>query len=101
MNKLTFGQTIRAAREKKGITQQELLKLIRGKYFSPAYMSKIEVDGAIPSVYRIIDLADVLDLDQRDLWELAKSEKIEAYSLKLSKRYERERTRHWELKLKK
>lgn len=100
MNKLTFGQTIRTAREKKGITQQELLKLIRGKYFSPAYMSKVEVDGSIPSVHRILDIADALELDQKDLWELAKSEKIEAYSRKLSRLYERARTRHWETKLK-
>jgi len=101
MEKLTFGQTIRVAREKKGITQQELLKLIRGKYFSPSYMSKVEVDGSIPSVHRILELADALELDQKDLWELAKSEKIEAYSRKLSKLYERARTRHWEIKLKK
>ena len=58
INFKTIGKNIKAARAKKGITQDELSTLVEA---STSYISEIETGAANPSLTILINIARVLD----------------------------------------
>lgn len=58
INFKTIGKNIKAARAKKGITQDELSNLVEA---STSYISEIETGNANPSLTILINIARVLD----------------------------------------
>lgn len=83
----TIGEIIQAHRKEKGWTVKEFLKRL-GVDVSPAYITKVEVHGEVPSVELICKIAAVLGLDERELFEAAKTVKINRLDGVLEKQYQ-------------
>lgn len=65
-----FGNLIQQLRKNKGCTVKELIEKLDGQV-SPAYMTKVEVYGEIPSPELICKIADILGHDQKNLLSIA------------------------------
>jgi len=62
---LKFGQRISELRQKRGLTQEKLAVLLQ---YSPNHISKIESARTNPSFDLIVRIADILDVDIKDLF---------------------------------
>jgi transcriptional regulator with XRE-family HTH domain len=63
--RVALGQKIKERREELGLSQPELGVLLGGK--DKQTVSRYEIEGANPTIYNFIKLAEALDLDIRDL----------------------------------
>jgi transcriptional regulator with XRE-family HTH domain len=87
MNK-KFGALVQQLRKSKGWTVKELIEKLGGQV-SPAYMTKVEVYGEIPSPELICKIADILGYDQKTLLEVAKENKVDRFEKALEEKYQK------------
>jgi len=83
---MNFAQRIKKLRRAKGWSVYDLANAIRVK--SPGYISKIEARGEIPSPEMISKLADALEADAKELFELAKKDKHQQLTHSINKKYD-------------
>lgn len=75
MSDQKFSEIVRSTREAKGLTQAQLAEKIG---VTSAYISELENDRKMPPPYATTAvLAQALDLDADELWELAQAEREE------------------------
>jgi len=86
--KKTFGEKIQDFRKEKGWTVKEFIERL-GNELSPAYITKIEVHGEIPSPELICKFAGIFGLKEQELLESAKEIKVQKFEESLDKRYQR------------
>lgn len=86
--KKTFGEKIRTYRREKGWTVKDFIERL-GNDLSPAYITKIEVHGEIPSPELICKISEVFGLKEQELLESAKEIKVQQFEESLEKRYQR------------
>lgn len=90
--KETFGQLIKRKRIEKGLSRAEVSERI-GRYssnqkrISPVSLQWIEEDGKIMPPIAITALANLLELNKNDLFEMIKNEEINKLKIELDKRY--------------
>lgn len=90
--KETFGQLIKRKRIEKGLSRTEVSERI-GRYssnqkrISPVCLQWIEEDGKIMPPIAITALANLLELNKNDLFEMIKNEEINKLKIELDKRY--------------
>ena len=85
----SFGKFVQMHRKKKEWTVKEFIERL-GSDVSPAYITKIEVHGEIPSPLFVCKIAEVFDLDTDELWARAKKDKVENFDRNLEKKYQHE-----------
>lgn len=83
---MSFAQRIKELRKAKSWSVYDLARALNVK--SPGYVSKIETRGEIPSPEMIIKLADALDADAKELFELAKTDKSQQLTQSIHKKYD-------------
>jgi transcriptional regulator with XRE-family HTH domain len=83
---MKFADKIRDLRKAKGWSVYDLAKAIEVK--SPAYISKIEARGEIPSPEMISKLADALKANAKELFELAKTDKHQQLTQSVNRKYD-------------
>ena len=66
MDMLEFGQTIKAKREQKGLTQKQLGQLL---YVSDKTVSRWENNQIYPDITMLLDISRVLEIDYQELIE--------------------------------
>jgi transcriptional regulator with XRE-family HTH domain len=82
----SFGKIIKNNRTKKGYSVRDLIKVLNIK-LSTAYITKIELHGEIPTGKIIKGLARALDLDEKELLDIAKEEKLREYLIVLNEKF--------------
>lgn len=82
-----FGKKVQQVRKKNGWTIREFIEKI-GVDLSPSYITKIEIHGEIPAPEVIRKIADALKVPHKELWDAAKSDKIQDVSDSLDAKYE-------------
>ena len=87
INNLSFGELIQKLRRDKEWTVKEFIEKL-GVKVSPAYITKIELHGEIPSPELIIKIADVFNYNEAELWKHAKTVKVEKFKASLEKKYQ-------------
>jgi transcriptional regulator with XRE-family HTH domain len=80
-----FGILIKRTREQQGLTVRALAEAI-GK--SPGYVSRIEVQGEIPSVELVVELATALGGDAERFLECAKYDSMERATNEVETKYQ-------------
>ncbi len=80
-----FGLLIKRTREQQGLTVRALAEAI-GK--SPGYVSRIEVQGEIPSVELVVELATALGGDAERFLECAKNDSMERATNEVETKYQ-------------
>jgi transcriptional regulator with XRE-family HTH domain len=80
-----FGILIKRTREQQGLTVRALAEAI-GK--SPGYVSRIEVQGEIPSVELVVELATALGGDAERFLECAKNDSMERATNEVETKYQ-------------
>jgi len=88
--KESFGEHIRKWRHEKDWTVKNLLQAIEkreGRKLSPAYITRIEQYGEIPSPDVICILAGVFGRDPEELLELAKDAKVRRFGENIDAKY--------------
>lgn len=86
-----YGDTIREARTKLGWTIKEFIAKMTSDgitTISPAYVTRVEQYGEIPSPEMIIRMSEVLRLDLEQLIEAAKRSKLEIFKERLDSKYD-------------
>ncbi len=89
--KESFGETIRVARQERNWTVSQFIDRLKRKgqkKVSPAYVTRIEQYGEIPSPEFICIVADVLNLDAKELLDRAKTIKVQAFDRKIEEKYQ-------------
>lgn len=89
---LSFGETIQNLRRKMELSIKELIERLeskRDKKISPAYITRIEQYGEIPSPDLICLMAEVLKEDTDNLLECAKKIKVRNFGKNLESKYNR------------
>ncbi len=84
----TFGSIVQSHRREKGWTVKAFIEQL-GKDISPAYITKIEVHGEIPSPELICKIADVLNIEYEKLLNPAKNDKVKHFTETLEKKYQK------------
>ena len=88
----SFGETIQELRRDKNWTIKEFIKRLETKgdrKISPAYITRIEQYGEIPSPEVICLMADVLKFDLEKLLECAKRIKVRKFDKNLEEKYQK------------
>lgn len=80
-----FGILIKRTREQQGLTVRALAEAIRK---SPGYVSRIEVQGEIPSVELVVELATALGGDAERFLECAKNDSMERATNEVETKYQ-------------
>ena len=88
MNK-ELGHLIQKLRKGKNWTVKEFIEKLGEQQVSPAYMTKVEVYGEIPSPELICKMADVLGGSQKQLLDLAKEHKVFRFEKALEEKYQK------------
>lgn len=83
---IIFGNIVQQRRKDKGFKIRDFIGQL-GVDLSPSYITKIELHGEIPSPELICRIAKVLQIPHRDLWEIAKANKLQAISEALEAKY--------------
>ena len=86
--KKSFADIVQSHRKEKGWTVKEFIEKLGGE-LSPAYVTKIEVHGEIPSPELICKIAGVFSLKEQELLEAAKEIKVQQFEESLEKRYQK------------
>ena len=87
---MTFGERIKQLRTAEKWTIKELVEKLnkREQKASPAYISKIELHNEIPSPEFICILADLFNVNEEELTDCAKEEKVKYFEESLEKKYQ-------------
>lgn len=94
----TFGNQIQIARRQKGLTVKAFIDRL-GIEVSPAYITKIEIHGEIPRPSLICKMAEILELQEDELLDAAKENKIREFKQTLTKKYQQAVGLYMKLKL--
>ena len=89
---LSFGELIQALRREKKWTVKDFIEKIQVKGYksiSPAYVTRIEVHGEIPSPELICIIADLFGYDEETLLTHAKKIKLQRFDRALKQKYEK------------
>lgn len=89
---IAFSEIILTSRKLKGWTVKELIAKLEAKgqrSLSPAYITRIEQYGEIPSPELILMFADLFKLNPEKLLASAKKAKVEAFDKSLEEKYEK------------
>lgn len=88
---LSLGDLVSGARKLKGWTVKEVIDRLfqAGKTISPAYITRIEQYGEIPSPDLMPILADILNLDVKKMISCAKQAKLKKMNKDLDEKYSR------------
>lgn len=89
----SYGRMVQTARRKKEWTVKTLIERLGGD-LSPAYITKIEVHGEIPTPSVTFKIAEVLEIDLMELVEAAKQNKRRLFDESLERKYEEVVTLH-------
>ena len=81
MNQKAIGRRIKAAREKKGMTQEQLAKWVE---LSPMHVSVIERGVKLPKLETLINIANVLDVSADVLLQDVVKNQTKLYSSEAS-----------------
>ena len=71
-----LGEVIRSHRQAMGLTAKEFINRLEGAV-SPAFMTKLENYGAVPSPELICKIANVINCPPEKLLDLAKNQKLD------------------------
>lgn len=85
--KKTFAEIVQAARRSKGWTVKNFIERLDNN-ISAAYVTKIEVHGEIPAPTLICQIAEVLNLNETELLDAARTGKIHIFTQSLDKKYQ-------------
>ncbi len=88
----SFGEMVRTLRQDRGWTVKDLLHRLTAtgqKSISPAYITRIEQYGDIPSPDFICRLADAFGMKPESLLEHAKKQKIAKFDEALEAKYQK------------
>ncbi len=83
---LILANVIKGIRLQHNLTIKQFIEKIRG-CISPAYVTKIERHGEIPSPELVIKIADAFGLNRWYLLQISKANKLTLYKLKLEYEY--------------
>jgi len=89
---LSFGELIQALRQERGWTVKEFIGKLEsrwGKKISPAYITRVEQYGEIPSPDVICLIADIFGYNLDELLNCAKSEKMNKFDKALEEKYQK------------
>jgi transcriptional regulator with XRE-family HTH domain len=92
LDDLGFGELILLLRKKSDWTVKEFIKKLEEKgqeTVSPAYITRIEQYGEIPSPELICRIADVFHYDVEKLLNCAKRSKVEKFDKSLEEKYQK------------
>ena len=92
LDQKSFGERIRAKRTSKEWTVKDFIQRLESKgqkSVSPAYITRIEQYGEIPSPELICVIADVLEDDAEQLLECAKKIKVKRFNKNLEAKYQK------------
>lgn len=81
-----FGSIIKENRIKMGWNIKEFIYVL-GIPFSPSMISKMENKNSLPSIKKIIRIAEVLNIDRDYLLDASKKQKIKWYEQWLEEKY--------------
>ena len=84
-NEKSLGELVKAFRKRNNLSIKDFITRLPTK-ISPAFMTKLELYGEIPSMEMVIEIADVIGHDPDELIEIAKTIKIEAYQKTLERK---------------
>jgi len=90
MSGRSFGELVIELRHKKGLTIKELIEKLKAKgqeRVTPAYITRIEQYGEIPSPEMICRMADVFDYDVDKLLDCAQKIKVRRFDESLAEKY--------------
>lgn len=85
--KKMFGEKVLSLRKENGWTVKEFITKLGGD-LSPAYVTKVEVHGEIPSPELICKIAEIFGIKEQELLDAAKECKVQQYEKSLEKRYQ-------------
>ncbi len=90
-SELSFGEAVFRLRKQKEWTVRDLIARIadRGGKVSPAYITRIEQYGEIPSPEMILTLAEVFQVDGEKLLQQAKKIKVQTFEKGLGEKYQK------------
>ena len=99
--KKPFGEQVRQARKEKNWTINDFIRQLGYISFmdamlSPAYISKVEVYGEIPTPGIICKMVDLFGWDVNDVLNTARRERVELSNKVLEESYSRALKRHLE-----
>ncbi len=83
---LSVGERVRLFRQKHGLSAKQFIELLDGAV-TPAFITKLEVYGEIPSPELICKIAAVIDYPAEDLLDASKKLKIKDNHDSLTKKY--------------
>ena len=89
---INFGDLILDLRKKKEWTVKQFIERLEqrgGKVISPAYITRIEQYGEIPSPELICLIADVFGYDQQKMFTYARTSKVKKFDKNLQEKYEK------------
>ena len=92
MENLNFGDLVLQLRKEKDWTVRQLIERLEqkcGKVISPAYITRVEQYGEIPSPELICLLADVFGYDQQAMLAVARTSKVKKFDKGLQEKYEK------------
>lgn len=89
---LSFGEAVFKFRKERAWTVRDFIDQLGAKgqkTVSPAYITRIEQYGEIPSPDLILRIADVFQVDGNELLECAKKLKVRKFNKALEEKYQR------------
>jgi transcriptional regulator with XRE-family HTH domain len=87
----TFGDTVKKQRSEKGWTIKEFIDRLKADSkttVSPAFITRVEQYGEIPGPALICRMAEVLELDLKELLKMARRVKVARFERGLEKKYQ-------------
>jgi len=87
-----FGELIQALRQEKGWTVKEFIGKLKSRWdikISPAYITRVEQYGEIPSPEFICAIADIFGYDLNKLLSCARQEKLVKFNKTLEEKYQK------------
>ena len=89
---MSFGEAVLSLRKERGWTVKEFIEHLETKghkSISPAYITRIEQYGEIPSPELILRIADVFRVDEQKLLECARRIKVQKFDKSLEDKYQK------------
>lgn len=81
-----LGNLLRESRIASNLTVHDLIQKLDRK-ISKSYITKIEIHGEIPSPFLLIKLCEVLNLNKKEMLDIAKNATLDKYRRKLDQIY--------------
>jgi len=85
----SLGEIVRSFRKKNKLSAKQFIERLKeiGSTLSPAFITKLEVHGEVPSPDLICKLAEVIGHSPEELLKIARESKIQDYHNSLEKKY--------------